>query len=516
MPQNRHTVKSTFAIKPEIAQQFRSVDGANLKILLFCGLSHQMSPYTQTDVTFPNQIEVKVNDQDVKNHNFKGLKNKAGSTKPADITSYLRKFSGQDNTIQVTYALTQKRFAYAVYLVRSVSPDKLVERIKKGNIIPRDKVLHDMNKANADPDIAATSMRMSLKDPVSTMRITLPVRSSHCTHNQCFDGAMFLQLQEQAPQWSCPVCCKNVSFESLCVDKYFEDILNRTSKSIEQVDIEPNGDWKVIREEEDLQPNGTSSKARASYDDDFDDLIELDQTVNKPLNGVKRDSYSQTLSPFLDAPFSFDTPPLSSREQSVTQSASSAQRSSNKRPQSAVIDLTLSDDDDEPPRPSKRHSTIQSQRSQGTFSNSYNTPTSLPEPRYQPQQTNSTYNYDQTHAYRPSSTHGSNSYTPTNNFNTHNSMSPNPTSPFGQPTWPVQQHSRASAPQQHQSALFPPPNSPFSIRSASSVQNNSSGMHSNLRLPPMQPQQPSSSPDPNVYQGWRSDFDYGNYSSSPG
>lgn len=515
MPQNRHTVKSTLAIKSDVAQQFRSGEGGNLKIFLCCGLSHSMSVYSQTDVTFPNQIEIKVNDQDVK-HNFKGLKNKAGSTKPADITTFIRKFNGQDNSIQVTYALTTKRFAYAVYLVRSVGADKLVERIKKGNIIPRDKVLHDMNKANADPDIAATSIRMSLKDPVSTMRITLPVRSSHCTHNQCFDGAMFLQLQEQAPQWTCPVCSKSVSFESLCVDKYFEDILNRTSRSTEKVDIEPNGDWKVIKEEDDTQPNGTSSKARASYDDDFDDLVELDQPVSKPVNGIKRDSYPPTLSPFLGPLFSFNTPPLSSREPSIAQSATSTQRQSNKRPQSAVIDLTLSDEeDDEPPRPAKRHSTIQAQRNQSGHSNSYNTPTSLPDSRYQQQQPN--YNHNQADNYRPASTHGGNTYTSMNNFNTQNSMSPNPVSPFGQPVASIQ-HSRPSVQQQQQSAMFPPPNSSyapnFAIRPPLPAQS-TIGTHGGLRLPPMQTYQ-SSSPEADIFQGWRSDFDYGHYSSSPG
>lgn len=277
-----------------------------------------MTIYPNADIAFPHQIDVKVNDSDVK-ANFKGLKNKPGSTKPADITSLVKKFGEQQNTLAVTYALTTKRFSFAVYLVRYVSADTLIDRIKRGNVIPKQKVLDDMSKANADPDIAATSVRMSLKDPISTMRITLPVRSSHCTHNQCFDGAMFLQLQEQAPQWSCPVCTKSVPFESLCIDKYFEDILGKTSRNIEKVDIEPSGEWRVIQEEE-SQPNG-----RASYDDDFDDLVEV-------------------------------TAPKPSVAPSPTPAASATPAPhGTKRPQGAVIDLTLSDDEDEqPPRPAVR------------------------------------------------------------------------------------------------------------------------------------------------------------------
>ena len=531
MPTHRNTVKSNLVIRPELGQRLRSE--SDLKIMLFCGHSHAMSAYAAVNVTFPNQIEVKVNNNDVK-HNFKGLKNKDGSTKPADITPFLQKFGGRENTIQITYALTHKRFSYTVNLVRFNTADKLVERIKTGNVIPRDKVLLDMSKANADPDIAATSIRMSLKDPISTMRITLPVRSSHCTHNQCFDGAMFLQLQEQAPQWSCPVCSKSVAFESLCVDKYFEDILRRTSKSIDKIDIEPNGNWTVIKEEEDsVQPNGTSNKARAAYDDDFDDLIELDEPTNKPVNGLKAGSVpTASASPFSLPSHPINTPPLSSREPSVAQSASSSR--AQKRPQSAVIDLTLSEEeeDDDPPRPAKRQSTMQQRQSVGQ-SNSYNTPNSLPDPHFQQTQPQ-THAFGQANTYRPGSSHQQASYSFNHNSPpNYNSHSPpnNAASPYAQHSYSAwqPQHSRPNT--QQQSTMFPPPNSPWSMRPASSTsnsnpnqQNTGGGSYSGLRLPPMQTthqQSPLRSPDAanlHLYSSWRTDgsndFEYGGYDSS--
>jgi E3 SUMO-protein ligase PIAS1 len=73
-------------------------------------------------------------------------------------------------------------------------------------------------KAN-DPDIVVGSSLMSLKDPISTLRIAIPVRSTICTHNQCFDAESFLQLQEQAPTWQCPICNKTISFDGLAVDE---------------------------------------------------------------------------------------------------------------------------------------------------------------------------------------------------------------------------------------------------------------------------------------------------------
>jgi E3 SUMO-protein ligase PIAS1 len=79
----------------------------SLKLLLFSSIEQPLGNYSLHDVTFPSQFEVKINQDEVK-ANFKGLKNKPGSTRPADITEYVRKTPGYRNSIQITYALTQK------------------------------------------------------------------------------------------------------------------------------------------------------------------------------------------------------------------------------------------------------------------------------------------------------------------------------------------------------------------------------------------------------------------------
>lgn len=383
MPHNRNTVRVQIVLSVQQAQMLQQ--NSDMRLMMYCGLSPSMLPYAPVDITFPNQIEVKINDDDVKS-NFKGLKNKPGSTKPADLTSKVRAKANYPNQVAVTYALTQTRYAFVIELVKYVSAAALTERIKHQHVIPKERVIEEMRKKNADPDIEATSFVMSLKDPVSTVRITLPVRSTVCAHTQCFDGAMFMQLMEQAPQWNCPVCSKTVSFQSLCVDKYFEDILKNTPRSIEKVDVEPDGEWRVIKEDERQQPNG-APKPRASYDDDFDDdLVEIDAPSNKPVNGVKQTA-SQS-SP-MGAPSSFtNTPPLSSREPSVAQSTNSAQRAGSKRPASSVIDLTLSDEDEQPVRSHKRQTTTAlSATSAASTSASDQQGTQSSHPRAPPQQT---------------------------------------------------------------------------------------------------------------------------------
>lgn len=194
-----------------------------------------------------------------------------------------------------------------------------------------------------DTDIVATSSILSLKCPLSTLRIEVPCRSTICSHNQCFDATSFLQLQEQAPTWTCPICNKMVTFENLQLDQYVDDILKSTPKSVDQVTIEPNGKWSQtsLSTSAPLKNGGT---ARSS--DGEDDLIEIRDPPQVAY--VKREATTEGSV--------LRTPPISSREQSITSLALPPPGS--KRSSGAVVDLTLSsDEDDEPLRPSKRQLT---------------------------------------------------------------------------------------------------------------------------------------------------------------
>lgn len=79
---------------------------SSLRILLYCAAG-DVPKGTEVDITFPTQLEIKVGGEEVK-ANFKGLKNKPGSTRPADITGFIKREPDFQNQIHVTYALTHK------------------------------------------------------------------------------------------------------------------------------------------------------------------------------------------------------------------------------------------------------------------------------------------------------------------------------------------------------------------------------------------------------------------------
>jgi E3 SUMO-protein ligase PIAS1 len=133
------------------------------------------------------------------------------------------------------------------------------------------------------------------------------------------------------------ICC------ALTLCRYVKDILKNTSRSVDQVTIQPDGRWELHTKREPT----TKSSGFASSDDD--DLVEITQSGDSWRMGTPR-SYSTPLG----------GPPQRVREQSPP---SAAQRSSGsisgKRPIAAVIDLTSSgDEDDEPllPAPKRQFS----------------------------------------------------------------------------------------------------------------------------------------------------------------
>ncbi|KAI9790356.1 MAG: SUMO ligase siz1 [Peltula sp. TS41687] len=305
MHNNRHTVSSPLRLRKDVVDKLNA--DPTTRVMVYCASDSTLAAYTKLNVSFPHQIEMKVNHEDVKG-NVRGLKNKPGTTRPLDITGYLRKIENYENTFSMTYALTQKgsqMYSFMINLVKSHSIDDLVETLKKGKIISKEKVISEMQSRAQDTDIVATSTIMSLK-----------------------------------------FCQKLISFEALAVDEYVKDILNSTPKSLEQVTIEPNGEWSQITAPSPsaARPNDNSTMIQAStIDDDDDDLLEI---IVKS-NGINN-HHSKTSTP--SAPKRLlGTPSLSG---SVSRSTS------NKRPVGSVIDLTLSDDEVDRPRPAKRQATM--------------------------------------------------------------------------------------------------------------------------------------------------------------
>lgn len=84
---------------------------------------------------------------------------------------------------------------------------------------------------------------MSLKDPLSYMRLARPVRSTRCTHLQCFEAKWWISGNEKHPQWLCPLCNHELRFDELIVDGYTLEILATVPDEYDEVVIEADNAW---------------------------------------------------------------------------------------------------------------------------------------------------------------------------------------------------------------------------------------------------------------------------------
>lgn len=120
-------------------------------------------------------------------------------------------------------------------------------------------------------------------------------------------------------------------FVLLLIFRYFLDILIKTPKSVESVTIDVDGRWSVAVE--------ASNSPMPDSEDEYDERDDIIEISDSRVSRIKGETTPSSVSPIA----------RSSRELS-----SIPRGGSSKRPISHVIDLTLSDDDDDPPRPAKR------------------------------------------------------------------------------------------------------------------------------------------------------------------
>ncbi|KZT02638.1 uncharacterized protein LAESUDRAFT_729877 [Laetiporus sulphureus 93-53] len=326
-------------------------------------------------IEFPPTCEVRVNGEAM-SANLKGMKKKPGTAPPPDIGKKLRVTLGATNRVEMVYVNSQqpvqaKKYYIIVMLVETTTVEQLVDRLKKGKYKRGEEIRAQMAKAaSIDDDIVAGHQKMSLKCPLSYMRIQTPCRSSHCVHPQCFDAFSWYSLMEQTTTWLCPVCEKVLNVEDLIVDGYFDNILKNTPDDVEDVIVEADGQWHTedhkygstewVTARARSQPAATQPPRPTSGQQSSSSPKKVSSVANgqdhRPANAevVVLDSDDEDD----DARVKRELSP--SNDRATSSLASQSTRGSHSL-DNAVIDLTLDSDDEEPappPPPPKKRKTM--------------------------------------------------------------------------------------------------------------------------------------------------------------
>ncbi|KAJ3563440.1 hypothetical protein NP233_g8938 [Leucocoprinus birnbaumii] len=312
-------------------------------------------------VEFPPTCEVRVNNVQL-TANLKGLKKKPGTAPPPEITK-LSRLTTTPNKVELVYVNSQqpvqnKKYYIVVMLVEYTGVDELVEKLKTSSYRQSDDIKQKMAESvSVDDDIVAGPSKMSLKCPLSFMRVVTPCRSSKCVHSQCFDASSWYYMMEQTTTWLCPVCEKQLDHRELIIDGYFDGILKALPESIEDVIVEADGEWHT----HDNKYGSATWKAgnpfrppnQAPKKEESPPPIKLEPEIGigKPNGQQKTDVSYILLSDDDEEEVQKELSPSRSANHSIN---STPQRQGQK--QATVIDLTQDSDEDEPtpPQPGKR------------------------------------------------------------------------------------------------------------------------------------------------------------------
>ncbi|XP_051894218.1 E3 SUMO-protein ligase PIAS4-like isoform X2 [Pristis pectinata] len=247
-------------------------------------ICHTDTEFIQED-QYPPYLSVKVNSRvcpftSYFSSNKPGVEPKR-PCRPIDVTPLLNLTSRGANYLNVFWGHFAKRYSVVLYLVRQHRVSELLHKLQanetRASEISRELIRKKL-RLEPDNDVTTTGLRVSLMCSLGKMRLSVPCRGITCTHLQCFDAALYIQMNEKKPTWMCPVCDKPAPYELLFVDQLFLDILKECEDATE-VQFKDDGSWSPIKPEKQPQKNfGTKCS-----------IVELEDSSNNqfssPANG---------------------------------------------------------------------------------------------------------------------------------------------------------------------------------------------------------------------------------------
>ncbi|KAG7698181.1 hypothetical protein KL914_002128 [Ogataea haglerorum] len=294
---DRGCCRFVFNLLPEERQLLTS--SPNMRA---CLISAQRSAsMSEQDLEFPQPNEITLNGIKLK-QTGRGIKGKPGSAKPIDLTEHLR--LGETNRLDVVYAFTNVDFWLYLYIVETIPVSLLLDRIvNKAHISEQQTIESIMERHQEDDDdlIQTEKEVVSLMCPCSFIKMRYPCRSTKCRHIQCFDALSFLQLQQQAPTWQCPVCSSRIELSDLALDDYFLKIVEQTGEDDEAIEIDEQGNWTIKHETEQSREQSEQPQAHAKSEepvavisldseDDEEDAQEMQNDVHSGTNSALQQS----------------------------------------------------------------------------------------------------------------------------------------------------------------------------------------------------------------------------------
>lgn len=233
--------------------KFFSTEEKNLSEMYQIQIRISVLDATVTKVTdfLPNGLEIQINGKEcpLPQDNKSPIIN---------CTKFFKLNSTVLNQINIKWISSEKNYVMAVYIVKKLSVDNLLDSLKYNrkmsfqesvNIIKRFAI----SKSNLNTSVP---VHMSLLCPLTLLRIKIPVKTINCNHLQCFDAIEYISMNEKNPTWLCPICDKVCLYDDLLIDAFLLKILqNANLNRFNDIQLVPNDMWRLFNEK---NPNDDS------------------------------------------------------------------------------------------------------------------------------------------------------------------------------------------------------------------------------------------------------------------
>lgn len=168
-------------------------------------------------------------------------------------------YCGHEFIIELVERPQLKLFIDSCLKSRLLLVDRAIQRIKfsiqsgmtaRLNKQPSQVTNEFLTLYTANTNQETGKIKISLKCPISGMRILTPARGQNCRHFQCFDLKTFLQVNCERTLWSCPICTMSIPFHMIEVDQHQLNILREIGNQslgtdCDEILINEFGQWQT-------------------------------------------------------------------------------------------------------------------------------------------------------------------------------------------------------------------------------------------------------------------------------
>lgn len=217
-------------------------DQSKRRVLISC---IQMEDDTPCRIHWPKNISMRINNLTMRPYTRSLSSNIGINQRDAAVNATMNVVSGR-NMLKIS-AVENFTWVVMVYIAEKQSHEDVKRLMMAPETKEEAKVrMKKLLAGDSEGAIGLEQMTLSLKDPMTCTRISVPARFSNASGPQAFDLDSFLSIADLNRKWQDPTTLKNSTVKQLQEDTYVKVLLHNLASipDINSIEVNANGDWR--------------------------------------------------------------------------------------------------------------------------------------------------------------------------------------------------------------------------------------------------------------------------------